>query len=166
MKFLIFLNNNSGAIQAISMAILIFITFYYAFQTKKQADLLKHQEQNLSVPKIKFTAKEIFYWAPENEPKRSKIDINFSNIGLRDIKIISLGYFSNEGTFVRSSFEELTLPKILKPGDAIRASIDINELKDPLLFELPEDEYGGEFKGFFCEDATGEIYECKFELKN
>lgn len=159
-------NNNSAGIQALSTLALVAITIYYAWQTRRQAELLRSHAEAQLKPKLKFIAKEMNYWVPEGEESQIKVKTNLANIGVREVKIISSGVFSNKGTTTTMPDYKINYPLILKPGDSIIREYDIEELADPFLFVFPDiDDEEGSFAGFYFEDATGEVYKYPYNLK-
>jgi len=79
---ILFLNTNSGAIQALSIIILVLVTGYYAWQTKQQAKATKEQaeitkeiEKNQRIPAV-----EVYMIYDQDEKQTYFKFFNFSNI--------------------------------------------------------------------------------------
>ena len=75
-----FLNSNSGAIQAFSTILLVIITAYYAFQTRKTVREMKNSREDARLPIIRLSI---------DGPYTSGLSSDYSNF---DFKFENIGY--------------------------------------------------------------------------
>ena len=87
MNIITYLNHNSGAIQGISTLILVIVTIYYAYQTKKTVRAMEQSEENHTRPQVAVFLQQ---W----DDHLSLIDLVIANYGngiARNIKFNVIG---------------------------------------------------------------------------
>ena len=85
---ILFLDTHSGAIQALSIIILVVVTIYYALQTKKQAEATREQteitkeiQKNQGIPAVEVYMRYMKYDDQQNLVEKTYFKFfNFSNI--------------------------------------------------------------------------------------
>lgn len=150
------LNNNAVAIQAISTVILVIITAFYAWQSKKHVSLIENQNK----PKLRVSASLGIIFSYAVDDKEEHIIIECSNIGNRNITIVSLGFIASNGLWLYIiNKPTVPLPSSIQPGEKYSAYITKKEINESL-------EKSKVFiTGVFCKEATGETFQSKFNYK-
>jgi hypothetical protein len=125
-----FLNTNSGAIQAISTAILVVITIYYAYQTRKTVVEAEHLRKDSRLPIVRVSIEGPFNIGAKNQPKYIAIYLNNIGYGLaQNVKLI----FPKKGVYkVRNLDNE-------EEGiSSVQIILEDNE--DDVLCQLPDEQ--------------------------
>ena len=129
-----FLNTNSGAIQAVTVVILLFVTWWYAYTTMKMSSVMQNQFNQSTQPFLSLSS-GINRGITENDLKSIQLIFSLKNVGQ-----VPIVYSNAELEIKGVSINPKIVSLVLFPDQA--TSIYSNLVSIPTLNDLGQDEQG------------------------
>jgi|GEM_PF-3677202 len=136
-----FLNENSGAIQAVTVVILLFVTWWYAYTTMKMSSVMQNQFNQSTQPFLSISS-GIDRRVKDNDLKSIQLIFSLKNVGQ-----VPLVYSNAEIEIKGVSINPGTVSLVLFPDQT--TSIYSNLVSIPTLNDLGQEEQG-KIKIIFC----------------